>query len=318
MIWGSDGVWEAKVFVAAVAFCVVLPLSLVEQMNSLRFVGFLCFGANLFTYLVVGLRFFFGAYIQGWSDQLTNIRHMTTSEIWFNTDSPAEVLKAIPIFTQIINVHWVLLPLFAELRAPSRRRMNQVTAKSIAISSSLYLVSGLLGYLSWLSETKSNILLNYSKNDGLVIAAKGLVTLACAFNCPCLVVVLRQMLLEVIQQISTRCKAEDKREAQSFEDEPPREKSSLFRFLLTSFLIALATITAIIVPGLDVAFGLTGSLTASVIIYIVPGLMFLSLDQKNAALRITNCSRTLAMLVVGWGVSMGVVCSTYIVYNVAT
>ena len=81
----------------------VLPLSLPEELSSLRLAGFLCFAANLFVYAVIGLRFFFGSYIEGWPDVMRGLQDMTTEELWFNTEKPAHILKALPIFTQVFT-----------------------------------------------------------------------------------------------------------------------------------------------------------------------------------------------------------------------
>jgi len=84
------------------------------------------------------------------------------------------------------------------------------------------------------------------------------------------------------------------------------------RILITASIIALATLAAIVVPGLDVAFGLTGALTATVIMNVVPGILFLSLDADNVQLGISSTSRVIALFVVIYGIVMGITCACYI------
>jgi len=287
---------------------VILPLSLLKDLTSLRFVGFLCVGANGFTFVVIGLRFFFGHYVKAWPDVLHGVTTMTNQQIWLNTDQPAKMLTAIPIFTQIFNAHWVLLPLFSELRDPTRGRMAVVTGRSLAITSGLYLFSGLLGYLTWLEHTQSNVLLDFARRDGLMMAARCLVTIAATCSCPAVVMVLRQMLGKMGHKWRHQ-------EGEGERGEAPEEgeEGYVCRFMLSAVLLLSCTTLAVFVPGLDVAFGLTGSFTASIIIYIVPGLLYLRLDPVDEALGVTRGCRCLAALCVVWGVVMGVVCSGYII-----
>ena len=139
-----------------------------------------------------------------------------------------------------------------------------------------------------------------------MLAARILVTVAAVCTGPSLVIVLRQNLWECLQP-----------HRESFDDATGTacwlDRPWLLKFLGTALLLAAATVVAICVPGLDVAFGLTGSLTASLIIYIIPGATYLHLDPQDESLGVSGTSRALAWLCVVWGVLMGSVCSVYIV-----
>lgn len=164
--------WQGHCFIISVATFVVLPLSIPEELSQLRYAGILCFAANLFTLGVIGLRFFFGDYVKSWPDVMAGVEEMEPYQWMFNTQHPSGMLTAVPIFAQIFNAHWALLPLFSELRDPTRGRMASVTRKSVAGTALLYAFSGLLAFLTWLDGTKPNILLNFSTHDGLMLACR--------------------------------------------------------------------------------------------------------------------------------------------------
>lgn len=147
-------------------------------------------------------------------------------------------------------------------------------------------------------------------------------TVAAVCSCPSIVIVLRHNLGECLQRnlnilhYEGGDTAEQVPDSKTADDGPKTlARQWILKLCGTVFLISTATAIAIFVPGLDVIFGLTGSLTASIIIYFIPSVLFLHLDPKDSSLGVTAMNRALAWIFAAWGVIMGVVCSVYIVVS---
>ncbi len=78
--------------------------------------------------------------------------------------SPGDVLKALPVVITAYVCHYNIHPIFAEMAAPSERRMRRVVASALGLCTSVYWLVGLSAYLLFTDRTADDVLMNYGRD----------------------------------------------------------------------------------------------------------------------------------------------------------
>ena len=82
--------------------------------------------------------------------------------------SVMDVPSALPVFIVAFVCHFNVLPVHAEIRRPSRRRMRKISDLTMFLCCIPYLAVGLVGYYSFRGNTEDQILDNYKHNDVVI------------------------------------------------------------------------------------------------------------------------------------------------------
>jgi amino acid permease len=129
----------------------VLPLALLKHLSSLRFTAILGFGATLY---LIGAMFY-------------RVVEKFVVEDGFDTDE-IEVAKfdvnffvAAPIVFYAFSSHVNIFSITKELRNPTPQRVDTVIVGNVALATLVYGVIGICGYLTFLDDTKDNVINNY-------------------------------------------------------------------------------------------------------------------------------------------------------------
>lgn len=233
--------------IIVVSIGILLPLSLVDKMSSLRFTSLLAIVT--ISYLVFAICGISLHNAGSWP-----------SDITWTASSPKDIALAVPIilfaFTAQVNV----FSIYTELRRPSIRRMNKVSGWSTMISLVLYGLIGIFGYLQNTVSTDPDILNNYHLSNPVIAIAQVCVGVTVILAFPLNVFPCR-FTLEMMFFSS--------------------QGSRIPFICLTVGIVVLSALLAILLPGIDVVFSLLGSTTSAVVCFILPAAFSLKLKPHD-------------------------------------
>ncbi|XP_073206019.1 solute carrier family 38 member 6 isoform X8 [Lepidochelys kempii] len=164
-ISGNDsGSWylDGRVLLLITSVCIVFPLALLPKIGFLGYTSSLSFFFMVYFALVV--------VIKKWSIPcpLTLNSSIEILQISYSTEDckaklfhfSKESAYAIPTMAFSFLCHTSVLPIYCELRSPSKSRMQNVTNTGIGLSFLLYFVSALFGYLTFYDRACQSCILS--------------------------------------------------------------------------------------------------------------------------------------------------------------
>uniref|UniRef100_A0A6P8RWT9 Probable sodium-coupled neutral amino acid transporter 6 n=1 Tax=Geotrypetes seraphini TaxID=260995 RepID=A0A6P8RWT9_GEOSA len=98
-----------------------------------------------------------------------------------------ESAYAIPIMAFSFLCHTSVLPIYSELRSPSKSRMQNVAHIAISLSFIIYFICALFGYLSFYDKVESELLQSYNKyllHDGAIMVIRLVILLVVLLAIP--------------------------------------------------------------------------------------------------------------------------------------
>jgi sodium-coupled neutral amino acid transporter 11 len=158
-------------------------------------------------------------------------------------------------------------------------RWGMVTSRSISISAAMCIMMGVTGYLGFLDQTEGDVLNNFGSDSLEANAGRGLLAVTMFFTYPMECFVARHVLVKLIyngdmDNESVGPNGETIPEAKIFGLLGRREMVTLGIYFAT-------LIPALIVDDLGPVLSLTGSLGASSIAYIGPGIVYLGVNGED-------------------------------------
>ena len=271
---GENPFWASRVFLTLLAATsCMLPLSLLRRITSLRFASMLSL-TMVVVFVVVVL---FDASTKSPSSHLEG-RHEDIS--WFRLSS--DIFKGIPLITFAFACHTNLYPVLAEM--PSLTGFSAAIHASTTTCAVLYILTAVAGYVSFLSETKGDLLVGYPDDSVLFNLVRMLFCVTMVLTYPLagypVRVALDRMLFPSASRELTRA----------------RLVGETVGYWLASVALALA------IPKVTVVFGLIGATASSFTSYIIPG---------AAYLRSPHITHSLSKRVGAWAlIVLGVVLGT--------
>uniref|UniRef100_A0A7S1C2U9 Amino acid transporter transmembrane domain-containing protein n=1 Tax=Corethron hystrix TaxID=216773 RepID=A0A7S1C2U9_9STRA len=278
----------------------MLPLSILENMNSLRF--FSGFGVLNSFYLVFATTLHA---IHHFSEKgFPNFSNDSSASLW--PSSLNGVIEACPIliFAYICQIN--IFSLFEELKDGTAEKFATVTRGGIAAISSFYFLLATFTFLEFGDKTQDNILTNYcvAKNPEplMVVAYVGYaltITMAypmCTFPCRYTVHVLLHRLFGTRER--------------HYDSIPKMGKSR--RVMISTIISCGSVLTALVAPGISSVFGIVGGTAASFICFILPAMFAIKLKLAEK----WSPQYIYTSLVFFGGISIGLL-STIITVNAA-
>ncbi|KAE9015000.1 hypothetical protein PR003_g15493 [Phytophthora rubi] len=194
--------------------------------------------------------------------------------------------------------HNTALPVYEELKDRTLPRMNRAVAGAIGVAFVLYEVISLCGYLQFGSETKDNILLNFSPEyvtQHKSVAAPLLLgqlcmALALVLTTPIAMWPFRSCVLSVYLRVKNGVQT------------PSHEATYKEYVGVTVLSLVLILTCSIFVPSVKIPLSIVGSVSGSLLIFIMPALFFL-LQTKGPLL---TREHTGPLLMLSAGVVVGV------------
>lgn len=170
---------------------------------------------------------------------------------------------SIPTMTFSFVCHTAVLPIYAELKSPSPKRMQGVANTSIFICYTLYALAALFGYLTFFNWMHAEMLLMYSyvdSSDLLTLVVRITVLIAVVLTVPLTHFPARKALSFIIF---------------------PDEQFTWTRHLgCMGFLLTFINVLVIFVPSIKEVFGLIGATASTMLVFILPSLFFIIIDKR--------------------------------------
>ncbi len=275
--WGvgqiASGISNRTLLLILVSGCVFFPLSSLPKLDFLKHTSLMAF---VFVCVLVITSVILGA------DALNNPDDYPDSEIAHEPvnlgpasggDGFVNFLQSVPIVFFAFVVHNTALLLYGELRRRSkadrdsrwtqkRRKMLDGMRIALMICVCLYSFQAVFGILLFRDSTLSDVLKNFShKQFPWFMWIKLAYSMVIVFSFPLIAIALRQSVHNF-----------------AFPSKEPNAKYRVLQALGIAFFTALVGIT---VPNPATVFGLTGSLTATNVMYCYPAAFFLILRLKH-------------------------------------
>uniref|UniRef100_A0A8C1YWC9 Sodium-coupled neutral amino acid transporter 3-like n=1 Tax=Cyprinus carpio TaxID=7962 RepID=A0A8C1YWC9_CYPCA len=164
----------------------------------------------------------------------------------------------VPILAFAFVCHPEVLPIYTELRNPTKRRMQAIANVSILGMFVMYLLTAIFGYLTFYLNTEAELLHTYSKVDPLdtlILCVRLAVLVAVTLTVPVVLFPIRRALLQLL-----------------FPDKPFHWVRHISIALCLLFIVNLLVIS---VPNIRDIFGIIGATSAPSLIFILPGLFYI-------------------------------------------
>lgn len=269
---------------------VILPLSLSRRLGKLRFSSVLA--VLSITYVVA---FVLVAFLIVVNNNVSAIDFSRVQAVRFEPGSVYTMTLLIAAFA----CHNTALPVYDELRNRNIKRMDKAVIGAIGIAFVLYEIIGLLGYLQFGDATKDNILLNFSpeyvaQNSAIqypLLVGRFCMGVALLLTTPIAMWPFRSCILSVVLRIKNNGK------------QTPSSAATWTEYaavtLVSQLLILLCSI---FVPTVKIPLSIVGSVSGSLLIFIMPSLFFMLqsphplIDRRHAG----------PLVMLGAGVCVGV------------
>jgi amino acid permease len=235
----------------------------------------------LYTTLVMGIRYFGGAYAPGGKFLATAL----APPVFGNAGAAAAMSAKTLILTSMLSnayiAHFNAPKYLAELKNNTMGRFTQVIAWSFGSSVALYSIITALGFLTFGASSNGLILNNYSTQDLLMSFSRFAVGLSVTASYPLLFDGARDGFLDLFKV--------------------PQEKrtNSLFNKVTLGILV-LTTLVAAKLTDLGLVASVGGATFGTALVFIYPTIMFLK-SQKGKSTKETTLAKAIAVL----GVIMG-------------
>jgi len=249
--YNSGAHWvSSRIFVTIVLSVIgVLPLASLKSFSSLKFSSTMAIVSVTFTVTVIVIRS-----VQNfpYADISNNVEYF---KVGFG------IFDALPLISFAFGCHMQVVPIFAELKNNHENyRINVVTISTNILCMVLYTITGVFGYLEFFDCTSDNILKNYADTDTLVNVARGVLSFVIICHYP---------------PSNYCCRA-----ALDYLFFPHSKLTTVRRLVWTCGIWGAAAVVAILVPQINIVFGLIGATANSLIVFIFPAIFLLCNKSK--------------------------------------
>lgn len=220
----------------------ILPLCLVDELHALRHTSFIVLVCIVYVFAIVTIQFMH-QWIQG---DLPSIRYVNLNH---------QTLYTFSVHSLAYCSQFNVLPLFSELKNPTRERMNSIKHRTIAICILILTLFGGLGYMCFGQRTPGDILTAFDSSNPYVAIGRLALGISLLLKCP---LVLHPLRLSVAQFSIF----------QSY-----RHRSVVL--VTTLILLAPATALAILVPEIQTIYSALGATAGGMICFLLPAVIFL-------------------------------------------
>jgi solute carrier family 38 (sodium-coupled neutral amino acid transporter), member 4 len=212
------------------------------------------------------------------------------------------MLKALPIICFAFLCHPNMFPIYQQLDGATHQRMAVVSRCSILLSTLVYLVVGIFGYLTFLrrAQTEADLLNLYDVGTGswfsmTLLGSRVGYGLAIILSYPI-------MLYELRHIVGLLVFGERSASTTTTEYPPKSSRLGLAQMLaLNIVIIAPCTVVALFVENVGIVFGFIGSTVSPAIIFIFPSCFYLRLQALLPPERSRGEMRPLAWLLLATG-----------------
>uniref|UniRef100_A0A8C9SNP4 Solute carrier family 38 member 3a n=1 Tax=Scleropages formosus TaxID=113540 RepID=A0A8C9SNP4_SCLFO len=265
-----DNEWylNGNYLVIIVSVSVILPLALMKQLGYLGYTSGFSLSCMVFFLIAVRkqlasrnvLSALIGCKTVTWCSA-----SCTGSVVSVVTGSRVfQTAYTIPILAFAFVCHPEVLPIYTELRNPSKRRMQHVSNISIAVMYIMYFLAALFGYLTFYGNVEAELLHTYSRidpYDKLILCVRLAVLTAVTLTVPIVLFPVRR----AIQQMLF----------------PNKTFNWPRHICIAVVLLTLINLLVIFAPNILGIFGIIGATSAPCLIFIFPAIFYIRIVPKE-------------------------------------
>lgn len=263
--------------------CVLLPLCLLKNLNSLAPFSLVGIMGMLYTALAMGFRYFGGSYAEGGAFFATALAPPAFGAAGASAALSPQSLILMCMLSNAYIAHFNAPKFFNELKDNTMTRFNQVIGWSFGTSIFLYSIISALGFLTFGSASNGLILNNYSTQDALMSLSRIAVAISITFSYPLIFAGTRDGLLDFFKVA-----------------QPNRDNALLNK--MTIGILAVVTIMASQLTDLGLVASVGGATFGTALVFIYPAIMFIKTQKGENTMETTIC-KAIAIL----GVVMGAI-----------
>ncbi|KAM4612722.1 sodium-coupled neutral amino acid transporter 3-like [Polymixia lowei] len=271
------GEWymNGNYLVIMVSIAIILPLALMKQLGYLGYTSGFSLSCMVFFLIAVIYKKF------NVPCPFTDFAFNTTvSSVNVNAtdpggeDNPACVPKmvnlnpqtayTIPILAFAFVCHPEVLPIYTELRNPTKKKMQHVSNISIAVMYTMYFLAALFGYLTFYGEVEAELLHTYSRidpYDTLILCVRLAVLTAVTLTVPIVLFPVRRAIQQMLFPNKTFYW--------------PRH------IAIALTLLTFINLLVIFAPNILGIFGIIGATSAPCLIFIFPAVFYIRIVPKE-------------------------------------
>ncbi|XP_072343968.1 sodium-coupled neutral amino acid transporter 5b [Scyliorhinus torazame] len=272
----SNGMWymNGNYLILIVSILIILPLALMRQLGYLGYTSGFSLSCMVFFLIALVYKRFqvpcplpvYGNETQHSQIVYSKIENHTIEEectAKLFTINP-QTAYTIPILAFAFVCHPEVLPIYTELRSPTKLRMQRVANISIAAMFVMYLITALFGYLTFYGSVETELLHTFNRVDPLdrlILCVRLAVLIAVTLTVPVVLFPIRR----AIQQLLFAKK----------------EFHWLRHTVIAIVLLICVNLLVIFVPNIRDIFGIIGATSAPSLIFILPGLFYVRIVPND-------------------------------------
>ncbi|XP_030063077.1 sodium-coupled neutral amino acid transporter 3 [Microcaecilia unicolor] len=317
----SDWYLNGNYLVVMVSITVILPLALMKQLGYLGYAsGFSLSCMMFFLVSVIYKKFQIPCPLPDQSLNGTIIgNHSLAYESTFSQhnghsveDSEGSLCSprmftlntqtayTIPIMAFAFVCHPEVLPIYTELKNPSKKKMQHISNISISVMFIMYFLAALFGYLTFYDKVESELLHTYSKVDPfniLILCVRVAVLTAVTLTVPIVLFPVRRAIQHMLFQ--------------------NKEFSWLRHIFIAIILLTFINLLVIFAPTILGIFGVIGATSAPCLIFIFPAIFYIRIMPKDKE-PMNSTPKILAACFAGLGVLFMIMSLSFIIIDWAT
>nr|XP_033782558.1 sodium-coupled neutral amino acid transporter 3 isoform X2 [Geotrypetes seraphini] len=206
----------------------------------------------------------------------------------------------IPIMAFAFVCHPEVLPIYTELKNPSKKKMQHISNISICVMYIMYFLAALFGYLTFYDKVESELLHTYSKIDPfntLILCVRVAVLTAVTLTVPIVLFPVRRAIQHMLFQ--------------------NKEFSWLRHILIAIILLTFINLLVIFAPTILGIFGIIGATSAPCLIFIFPAIFYIRIMPKDKE-PMNSTPKVLAACFAGLGVLFMIMSLSFIIIDWVT
>uniref|UniRef100_A0A8C7V7Q2 Solute carrier family 38 member 3a n=1 Tax=Oncorhynchus mykiss TaxID=8022 RepID=A0A8C7V7Q2_ONCMY len=238
-----SGEWylNGNYLVIMVSISVILPLALMKQLGYLGYTS--GFSLTCMVFFLISV---------------------CTVILYSCRPAPVATAYTIPILAFAFVCHPEVLPIYTELKNPTKQRMQHVSNISIVVMYTMYFLAALFGYLTFYGEVESELLHTYSRldpYDTLILCVRLAVLTAVTLTVPIVLFPVRR----AIQQLFF----------------PNKTFYWPRHIAIAVTLLTLINMLVIFAPNILGIFGIIGATSAPCLIFIFPAVFYIRIVPEE-------------------------------------
>ncbi|XP_055077712.1 sodium-coupled neutral amino acid transporter 3 isoform X2 [Periophthalmus magnuspinnatus] len=315
-LWYLNG----NYLVIMVSASVILPLALMKQLGYLGYTsGFSLSCMVFFLTAVTYKKFQIPCPFEEFSINGTSTHHAVNvsghAHGYINGAVPAEddahctpqmftinsqTAYTIPILAFAFVCHPEVLPIYTELRNPTKKKMQKVSNISILVMYTMYFLAALFGYLTFYGNVEPELLHTYNRidpYDTLILCVRVAVLTAVTLTVPIVLFPVRRAIQQMVF--------------------PTKSFNWIRHISIAVILLTFINMLVIFAPNILGIFGVIGATSAPCLIFIFPAVFYIRIVPKDKE-PMTSVPKILAVCFAALGVSFMVMSLSFIIIDWTT